>query len=218
MWVKWRGNLVRLLNLTSSQSPISFLSYVQLPTMGGKYCQLPRSLSIIRDRNKLMCKMTTPSSQRKLIIIRAFLLCQKKKCLCKSCLTWWIPHCISLNFAEPGPSLAQKFTSEFPASALARLKICSWFLPAAQCVGLLFHSAFNYFFTFPGKGDFLCMRLDKSLPSRTQWKLLASCSTKLSPLCRTGTGTHGLTNLAGTSDTVLYAGCRKAYTLSSGTV
>ena len=38
-----------------------------------------RSLSIIRGRNKGMGKMTTPSSQRKSLIVRALLLCQKEK-------------------------------------------------------------------------------------------------------------------------------------------
>lgn len=96
-----------------------------------------KSLSTIHDRSKVMGKMTNPSSQRKSLIVRVLLLCQEKKKSCKSYLIWSIPHGISLNSTETQPSLALKFSSGFPASSLAELRICSWFPQAHWCVYLV---------------------------------------------------------------------------------
>lgn len=77
------GEMERKPSETTEPNFFSVTHFLPVLCTGANYEReiLPtsRSLSIIRDRNKLMCKMTTPSSQRKLIIIRAFLLCQKKK-------------------------------------------------------------------------------------------------------------------------------------------
>lgn len=76
---------------TSEADLFSAMHFFPVLCTGANYGReiLPtsRSLSIICDRNKLMCKMTIPSSQRKLIIIRAFLQCQKEKRSYKLCLT-----------------------------------------------------------------------------------------------------------------------------------
>lgn len=65
-----------------------------------------RSLSIIRDRNKLMRKMKTPSSLRKLIIIRAFLLCQKEKMV-----MYIMPHMMDTTLYFPEFCRGRTFSS-----------------------------------------------------------------------------------------------------------